>query len=67
MTEQLVSVGWLEKMAYLGEDGEISTFVLWKLCVECLQQLPDVWRRSYRASHTVRAVGETNTDGLVNI
>lgn len=54
-------------MAYLGEDGEIATLVLWKLRVERLQQLPNIWRRSHRAGHIVCAVGETNTDGLVNI
>ena len=50
-----------------GEDTKISVLVLWELCVKGLDQFPDIRSCSVGAINRVRAVGEANTDRLVNI
>ena len=50
-----------------GEDAEIAVFVPWELRVECLQQLPDVRCGGDGRCYRVSAVGEADTNGLVDV
>ena len=50
-----------------GEDSEVATLVLGELCVEGLQQCPDVRGSSDCARDGVRSIREASSNGLVNV
>lgn len=51
----------------LREDAEVPIFVLGKLCVEGLQQRPNIRSSGDGAGDLIIAIGETSTNRLINI